>query len=163
MILALTGFTVVLAVHIMAVVVAFGVIFAYPLISFLGRRMDPSGLAWYHRMQGKIGRTLVAPGLLVVFLAGLYLASKLHSFSDFYVQWGIGAAIVLGGLSGGYFAPREARLATLAARDVGSGPDGTGGKLGPEYVALSRQVDIVGGVACLLVLVTIFLMAAQTS
>ncbi|HEY5198279.1 MAG TPA: hypothetical protein VIJ51_14765 [Solirubrobacteraceae bacterium] len=159
MILALTFFTAVLAVHIMFVVIAFGVIFAYPLVSLYGRNIDPSGLPWFHRLQGRLGRTLISPGLAVVLIAGIYLASKLHSFSDLYVQWGFAAVIVLGGLSGGYLGPRETKLATLAERDL-SGP---GGKLGAEYLALSRQVDIVGGVACLIVLVTILLMAAQTS
>jgi hypothetical protein len=163
MLIALTTFTVVLAVHIMAVVLAFGVLFAYPLISLFGRRMDPSGLPWFHRMQRQIGRALVSPGLVIVIVAGLYLASKLHSYSDFYVQWGIGVAVVLGGLTGGYLGPRQAKLATLAERDVSSGAGGRGGTLGAEYVALSREVDIVGLVACLLVLVTVFLMTAQTS
>ena len=161
--LALTTYTVVLAVHIMAVVVAFGVIFAYPVISIFGQRIDPSGLPWFHRVQRKIGQTLISPGLLIVVVAGLYLASKLHSFSDFYVQWGIGAAIVFGGLSGGYFAPREGRLAALAERDLSSGPGGQGGQLGAEYAALSREVAIVGALASLIVLATIFLMVAQTS
>jgi len=160
---ALTVYTTVLAVHIMAVVVAFGVIFAYPLISLLGRRMDPGGLPWFHRMQQKIGQTLILPGLLVVIVAGIYLASKLHSFSAFYVQWGFGVAIVLGGLVSGYLGPRQGKLATLAERDVSSGAGGRGGTLGKEYVSLSRAVDLVGLVACLLVLVTVFLMTAQTS
>ena len=163
MILALTVYTAVLAVHIMFVVIAFGVLFAYPLISAFGRRMDPSGLPWFHRMQRQLGRALISPGLLVVFLAGLYLASKDKVFSDFYVQWGIGAVIVLGALTGGYLGPRQGKLAALAERDLSSGPAGRGGKLGPEYVALCRQVDIVGLAACLIVLATIFLMAAQTS
>jgi hypothetical protein len=161
--LALTLYTAVLAVHIMFVVIAFGVLFAYPLISLLARRMDPSGLPWFHRMQKQIGRALISPGLLVVILAGLYLAHKDDAFKAFYVQWGIGVAIVLGGLVGGYLAPRQGRLATLAERDLAAGSPGTGGGLGKEYKALSLEVDIVGALACLLVLVTIFLMAAQTS
>jgi hypothetical protein len=163
MILALTLYTAVLAVHIMFVVIAFGVLFAYPLISMFGRKMDPSGLPWFHRMQRQVGRALISPGLLVVFLAGLYLAHKDDAFKLFYVQWGIGVAIVLGGLVGGYLAPRQGKLATLAERDLAAGPDGSSGKLGKEYSALSLEVEIVGGVACLLVLVTILLMAAQTS
>jgi len=160
--LGLTLYTAVLALHIAFVVIAFGVIFAFPLISLFGRRMDPSGLPWFHRMQRKLGQTLISPGLLVVIVAGIYLASKLHSFSAFYVQWGFGVSIVLGGLVGGYLGPRQGKLATLAERDLSSGA-GRGGTLGKEYVALSREVDIVGLVACLLVLVTVFLMTAQTS
>jgi hypothetical protein len=161
--IALTAITAVLAVHIMAVVIAFGMLFAYPVIATCGKRMDPAGLPWFHRMQCLLGRALVSPGLLIVIVAGLYLAGKLHSFSDFYVQWGIGVAVVLGGVTGGYLAPRQGKLATLAQRDLASGASGSGGKLSGEYVALRGRVDVVGGVACLLVLVTIFLMTAQTS
>lgn len=163
MVIGLTVYTTVLALHIMFVVTAFGVIFAFPLIGLFGRRMDPSGLPWFHRMQRKLGQTLISPGLLVVIVAGLYLAGKLHSFSAFYVQWGIGVAIVLGGLVGGYLGPRQGKLATLAERDLSSGAGGGGGTLGKEYIALSREVDIVGMVACLLVAVTVFLMTARTS
>ena len=163
MTLGLTLYTAVLALHIAFVVIAFGVIFTYPLISLFGRRMDPSGLPWFHRMQKKIGQTLILPGLLVVIVAGVYLASKLHSFSAFYVQWGFGVAFVLGGLVSGYLGPRQGKLATLAERDVSAGTGARGGTLGKEYVSLSREVDIVGLVACVLVLVTVFLMTAQTS
>ena len=163
MTLGLTLYTAVLALHIAFVVIAFGAIFAFPLISLFGRRMDPTGLPWFHRMQKKIGQTLISPGLVVVIVAGLYLAGKLHSFSAFYVQWGIGVAIVLGGLVGGYLGPRHSKLATVAERDVASGGGGRSGTLSREYVTLSRTVDIVGLVACLLVLVTVFLMTAQTS
>jgi hypothetical protein len=161
--LALTFYTAVLAVHIMFVVIAFGVLFAYPLISLFARRMDPSGLPWYHRMQKQIGRALISPGLLLVILAGLYLAHRDDAFKAFYVQWGIGVAIVLGGLVGGYLGPRQGKLATLAERDLASGSGESAGKLGKEYAALSLEVDIVGAVACVLVLATILLMAAQTS
>ncbi len=153
MIFGLTVYTAVLALHIMFVVITFGVIFAFPVIALFGRRMDPSGLPWFHRIQRKIGQTLISPGLLVVIVAGLYLAGKLHTYSAFYVQWGIGVAVVLGGLVGGYLGPRQSNLATLAERDLSAGAGGRGGKLSPEYARLSREVDIVGLVACVLVLV----------
>jgi len=160
---AVTVYTAVLAVHIMAVVLAFGVLFAYPVISLFSRRMDPSGLPWFHRMQRQIGRALISPGLLIVIVAGLYLAGKVGSFSAFYVQWGIGVSVVLGGLTGGYLGPRQGKLAMLAERDLSSGPGGRGGTLGKEYVALSREVDIVGALSCLIVLATVFVMTARIS
>ena len=39
-------------------------------------------------------------------------------WSDFYVQWGLGVIIVIGGLGGAFFAPRERKLAELAERDI---------------------------------------------
>lgn len=157
MIFALTVYQVVLAAHIMAVVVAFGAMFAYPLFVGLGRRIDPRGLPFFHRTQQQIIRRLIAPGLLVVVLAGIYLAGKLSTFSAFYVQFGFVAAIALGGLTGGYLAPREGQLAKLAERDLAGG----GGTLSAEYDTLSHQVNAVGMLASLIVLATIFVMTAQ--
>ena len=151
---------VILALHIVAVVVAFGVTFAYPVIFTVGARMDPRAMPWFHRMQVQIGRRLVNPGLLVVVLAGIYLASKLHQWSSFYVQWGIGVALVLGGLEGAFMMPRSRRLAELAEADV---ERAGGGEVtwSAEYEKLGRQAGIVGALMGLLVIITIYLMTVQ--
>src|SRR5437763_9705730 len=115
---AVAFWQVVLAIHIIAVVVAFGVTFAYPLFAAVGERIDPRAMPWFHRMQHVITRRLISPGLLVVLVAGIYLASKLHQWSAFYVQWGLAVAIVLGGLAGAVIAPGETKLAELAQGDV---------------------------------------------
>ncbi|HEY5045511.1 MAG TPA: hypothetical protein VII53_06610 [Solirubrobacteraceae bacterium] len=105
-----------LAVHILAVVIGFGVTFAYPLFAIVGTRMDSRALPWFHRMQQVVGRRLINPALLIVLLAGVYLASNLHQWSATYVQWGLAAVVVLGGLEGGFMIPCEGRLADLAER-----------------------------------------------
>jgi uncharacterized membrane protein len=156
MVLALTFYQVVLAVHIMAVVVAFGVLFAYPVMLAAGRRIDPRGLPLFHRVQQQIIQRLITPGLAIVVVAGIYLASKLSSFSQFYVQFGFVAAIALGGIASGFLAPRQAQLAALAERDLADG-----GSLGEEYDTLSHNVGAVSGLASLIVLATIFVMTAQ--
>jgi hypothetical protein len=154
-------FQVVLAVHIMAVVVTFGVIFAYPLIQLVGDRLDPRAIPWYHRVQRTIGQRLISPGLLVVLVAGIYLASKLHQWSFFYVQWGLAVAIVIGALGGLFFSPNERRLAELAERDVASA--GAGEVVwSPEYLALRRRNALVGNAVAIIVLVTIYVMTVQS-
>jgi hypothetical protein len=100
----------ILALHIFAVVVAFGVTFAYPLIFIAGERLDRSAMPWFHRVQQQIGRKLINPGLTVVLLAGIYLAAHLHQWKYFYLQWGIGVVIVLGALEGSFMIPREGKL-----------------------------------------------------
>lgn len=156
MIIALSLSQVVLAVHIMAVVVAFGSLFSYPIFVAVGRRIDPRGLPFFHRMQQQLIRRLVNPGLVVVLIAGIYLASKLDAFSKFYVGFGFVAVIALGGIAGGFLAPREGELAALAERDLADG-----GSLGEEYDTLSHNVGAVSGLASLIVLATIFVMTAQ--
>jgi Predicted integral membrane protein (DUF2269) len=145
----------VLAVHITAVVVAFGVTFAYPLIALGGERLDRRMLPWFHRLQVDISRKLINPGLLVVLIAGIYLASDLHQWKHFYVQWGVAVAVILGGLEGAFMVPRQGKLADLAERDVATGA----AQWSPEYLGLRKRVAGVGTVQSLLVVVTIFLMA----
>lgn len=154
-------YQVVLAIHIMAVVVAFGVTFAYPLFDVIGHRLDPRAIPWYHRMQVLIGQRLITPGLAVVLIAGIYLASKLHQWGQFYVQWGLAVAVVLGALGGLFFAPRERRLAELAERDL-SASAGAEVTWSEEYLATRRLNAIVGSASSLLVLVTVYLMTVQS-
>ncbi|HYB24235.1 MAG TPA: hypothetical protein VED41_10585, partial [Solirubrobacteraceae bacterium] len=55
---AASFYEIVLAVHIMAVVVAFGVTFAYPIVFALAAHHDPRGLPLLHRIEYTIERTL---------------------------------------------------------------------------------------------------------
>ncbi len=158
---ALTFFTVVLAAHIAAVVIAFGVTFAYPVIYAVGIRREPRSMPGIHRIQDVVGKTVITPFLGLALLCGIYLASKLHVWSDFYVQWGLAAIIVLGGLGGAFFAPRERKLAQLAERDVAAAGDGEV-RFSAEYTALRRRVELVGYASSALVLLTIYFMTAQT-
>ncbi|HEY7951587.1 MAG TPA: hypothetical protein VID70_01285, partial [Solirubrobacteraceae bacterium] len=110
MLIALLFYEVVLAIHIAAVVMAFGVTFAYPIIFTVISRQDPRAMAALHRAELAVGQRLIQPGLAVVLIAGIYLASKLEVWSSFYIQWGMGAVIVLGGLGGLFFTPTARRL-----------------------------------------------------
>jgi hypothetical protein len=164
-------YEVVLAIHIMAVVVAFGVVFAYPIMFAVAARHDPRGLPLLHRVEYTIERLLINPGLALVLLAGIYLASKGHYWSDFFVQWGLAAVVVIGGLVGSVMIPTSKRAEQLAARDLAAGGAGqgaggagqgagdAGGPMSDEYRALVRRLTTVGTLLSVLVLVTIVLMA----
>jgi hypothetical protein len=148
---------VVLALHIASVVVGFGIVFAYPLFMTVGARLDPPSMAWFHQMQQAVSRRLVSPALVLVVIFGVALASKFNSWSAFYVQWGIGVSIVIGGLEGMVLIPRTGRLAELARRDAGD--HGGGAALSTEYYGVQRQVLVVAALISVLVLATIVLMA----
>ncbi|MGO9759695.1 MAG: hypothetical protein ACLP1Q_00320 [Solirubrobacteraceae bacterium] len=167
-------YEVVLAVHVIAVVVAFGVTFAYPIMFAVAARHDPRGLPLLHRIEYTVERMLVNPGLLLVVLAGVYLASKGHYWSDFFVQWGLGAVVVIGALVGSVMIPTGKRAELVATRDLaavgaGAGSSGSAGESGAageqepqlsdEYRALVRRLSSVGTLLSLLVLVTIAIMA----
>ncbi len=161
MLTAVTFYTFVLAVHIASIVVAFGVTFAYPVMYAVGIRREPRSMPGIHRIQDVVGKLVISPFIGLALLAGIYLASKLHVWSDFYVQWGLGAIIVLGALGGAFFAPHERRLAALAERDVAAAGDGEV-VFSAEYTGLRQRVLAVGLLANVLVLLTIYFMTAQT-
>jgi hypothetical protein len=151
-------YEVVLAVHIMAVVVAFGVTFAYPIMFTVAARHDPRSLPLVHRIEYTVERMLINPGLALVLLAGIYLASKGHYWSDFFVQWGLAAVVVIGALIGAVMIPTAKRAELAAARDLAASGDGEMA-LGDEYRALARRLTAVGTLLSLIVLVTILFMA----
>jgi uncharacterized membrane protein len=180
----------VLGVHILAVVVAFGATFAYPLIFAAARRADPSVMPWLFGVLQRIDRYIVNPGLTLVVIAGIVLATSEHRWGDFFVAWGVGAAIVIGAIVGSFMIPREGKLARIAARDLeaavasggpgaaaggpgaaaggsGAAAGGSGAAAGaaspwtPEYDKLLSQVSIGGAVLDLIVVVTIFMMATH--
>jgi hypothetical protein len=156
--LAASLYEVVLAVHIMAVVVAFGVTFAYPIMFKVAARHDPRSLPLVHRIEYTVERMLINPGLALVLLAGIYLASKGHYWSDFFVQWGLAAVVVIGALIGAVMIPTAKRAELAAARDLAASGDGEM-VLGDEYRALVRRLTAVGTLLSLIVLVTILFMA----
>jgi len=170
-ILAASAYEVVLAIHVMAVVVAFGVTFAYPIMFAIGARHNPRGLPLLHRVEYTVERWLVNPGLLVVLLAGIYLAGDGHHWSDFFVQWGLGVVIVIGALIGSVMIPTAKRAELLAARDLASSGAREGAGAGEaaqatvdmseEYRALARRLAAVGSLLSVLVLVTILIMVIK--
>jgi hypothetical protein len=157
---AVVFWQVVLAIHIAAVMIAFGVTFAYPLFVVAGARIDPRAMPWFHRVQVVIGRRLINPGLAIVLLAGIYLASKLHQWHAFYVQWGLAVVIVLGAIEGAIIIPREAKLAELAERDIGASGAGEI-TWSSDYDSMMKRVRVAGTVMSVLVLITVYLMTVQ--
>ena len=148
----------IVAVHVLAVIVAFGGVFSYPLIDAALNRSDRRAVPAWHRLQRVLGQRVITPGLAVVLIAGIYLASDLHDWGRFFVGWGIAASLVLGGVGGAYMGPRELKLAELADRDIAAaGPDGEV-SWSEEYEKLNGQVAKVGAALALLVVATVFIM-----
>lgn len=166
LITAATFTNLVLAVHILAVIVGFGATFAYPIFFSAGARLDPGAMPWFFRMMQLMTRRLIYPGLLIVLVAGIYLASKEKQFGAFYVQWGFFAVIALGGVEGAFMAPRLRTLIEVSGRDLAvagdrSAPDGTPFAFSSDYRAVFNQLSIGGAVQSLIVVLTVFLMATH--
>jgi hypothetical protein len=75
---AVSVVSIALAIHIAAVVVAFGPLFAYPVLTATVRRSDPAALAAVYRAQHVVAQRVVTPALPVTLVAGLYLAADEH-------------------------------------------------------------------------------------
>jgi uncharacterized membrane protein len=150
----------IMGVHIIAVVVAFGWTFTLPLVYAVAAKRDPRSLPILHRNEVLISRFITNPALVVIVAAGVYLASEGHHWSEFFVQWGLGAVIVIGGLVGSVLIPAAKKAEELSRRDLESY---TGGEFtpSPEYAAITRRLNLFGSIASGIVLLTILFMAAK--
>jgi uncharacterized membrane protein len=158
---AIYFYDVIVALHVAAIVVAFGVTFAYPMIGIYVTREQPRFLPTLHAAQERVGRLLIAPAGTVALLAGFYLASDRDYMGKIWVIVPLIILIGLLGLGGAFFGPSEKRAAELSSRDVAAaGPDGPV-TLSPEYQTLATRIAKVGGLANVLILVAIFFMAAK--
>jgi hypothetical protein len=158
---AVAFYEVVLALHILAVVFAFGATFAYPVLLGAVAKADARALPALYRALHAISQRVIMPGLTATVVFGVYLASHLHLWSTFFVQWGIGVAIVIGGIEGAYLGPREKRLVEVADRDVAAAGGGEV-TFSAEHDALVRRIGGVGALMDLLVVITIYFMVVRT-
>jgi uncharacterized membrane protein len=152
----ITDYSVGLFIHILAVVLAFGPTFGYAFIfSVIPQhpRSTPALLAGVR----KIDRYLVNPGMIVLLLAGIYLlAEGPWKGSESFIAVGFAAILVLFGLQHGFFQPQTRKAQELAERDLKAGDT-----LGEEFLAISQRLGQVGGLAGLIVVVTIFFMVVK--
>lgn len=147
---AISLYNVALFVHIAAVVVAFGVTFTYPAFYAVAAQSDWQQRVRIHTLQQRIGRTYLSFGLLVVVLAGAYLASDRGLWREPWVAGPFVIAVIIGGIGGGYLAPRETRLAELAD---------SGGEA--EYAKALGEAKFASYFLSFLVIVAIFLMTTK--
>jgi uncharacterized membrane protein len=152
----ITGYSVGLFIHILAVVLAFGPTFGYGILfSVLPNypQATPALLAGIQR----IDRYLVSPGLVVVLLAGIYVMSEGNwESSEAFITIGFIAIIALFGLQHGFFRPQTAKAKALAERDLKAGDT-----LSDEFEEVSRRLGTVGPVAGLIVVLAIFFMTVK--
>ena len=147
---AVVVYDVVLFVHIVAVVVAFGVTFTYPVVYAVAARADWHQRAALHGLLQRIGGTYISYGLLVVVLAGAYLATDRDLWGEPWVMGPLVIAIVIGGIGGGYLGPREVQVI-----------EGVGTRDETEYRERLRPLRLASSSVSLLVVVAIFLMTTK--
>jgi uncharacterized membrane protein len=153
-------YNIVLFLHVLSAIVAFGITFAYPMIfASLTRAGNVRHLAWWHRTQVEIERKIVSPAAAVLLICGIYLASDgIYGWKSTFVSLGLVIVLVIMGLLGAVLIPAESKAAVIAERAIG--PDGSGG-LGADYQALARRMQLAGTIASVLVVVAVFLMVTK--
>ena len=161
MLVAVAFYEVVLALHILAVVFAFGATFAYPVLLGTITKADTRALPALYRALHAISQRVIMPGVALIVIFGIYLASHLHLWNTFFVQWGLGVSIVIGAVEGAYLGPREKRLIEVADQDLAAAGDGPVTP-GAEHDMLVRRIGLVGALMDLLVIITIYFMATHT-
>jgi uncharacterized membrane protein len=146
-------YNVVLFLHILSAIVAFGITFTYPLIfASLTRNGNVAHLAWWHRTEVQIERFILSPAATLLLACGIYMAiDGPYGFKSTFISLGLAFLIVIMGLLGSVIIPAEVKAAGLAER----------GDLGPDYQRLAKRMQWAGTVASLLVVATVFLMVTK--
>lgn len=154
--LALVFYDVVVALHVMAILIAFGVIFTYPVAVPWMVRNKPEYVPALHGFQARVGQRVIAPAGGIALLLGIYLASDRHYWSAVWVTVPLVILVVLLAVGGAWIGKTEERLETLSRRDMGEG-----GTLSDEYHGVLRTWSLVAYSSCVLVLVAVFFMVAK--
>jgi len=144
-------YSVVLALHIIAVLAAYGLPLAYPLLLPYVRGRHPEALAGIHDVQYRLNVRLTGPGTVVIPAFGIYLASAGHHWGETWVSIPLGIIVVIAVLGGAVVVPATKRLAALAREDVHSA----------EYDRQFRRYLRVEVLLGALVLAAVFVMAAK--
>lgn len=148
--LAVEFYNAVVALHVMAIVIAFGVTFAYPIMGpYLGKN-HPGALPAFHGVQERIGKFLITPFATFALITGIYLAADAEVFDEVFVQVPMVILIVLLGMGGAFFAPLERRALELSANPESA-----------EYQSIAAKIAKGGMVASVLILVAIYFMVAK--
>jgi hypothetical protein len=157
---ALMTYPVVMAFHIMAVFLAYGLPAAYPLLIPYVRRRHPEAMPGVHDVQYRLNVVLTGPGTALVFVLGAYMASRHHLWGEPWVQVPLAMLVLIGAIGGAVIVPASRGMIALASADIAAAG---GGKVtwSAAYERVYRRymaAEITLGAA---VLVAIFFMAAK--
>lgn len=154
-------YNLVVFVHIIAVIFAFGPTFAYPLFVGVAEKTNPRalpvigvGIATWDKVSIPLMAIIAVAGLGLVFIGP-------WSFSQFYVSWGILATIAIFAQTIWFFMPKWKRLFELVERDIADSGDGEV-KFSDEYQALKKQIDLGGLIVAIVIVYTIYVMVRKS-
>jgi hypothetical protein len=158
---ALMTYPVVMALHIMAVFLAFGLPAAYPLLIPYVRRNHPGAMPGLHDVQHRLNVVLTGPGTVLVLVFGAYMASRHHLWSETWVQVPLAILVLIAGIGGAVIVPASKRMRELSQADLAAAPPGGAVTWSAEYDAVYRRYLAAEMLLAASVLTAIFFMAAK--
>lgn len=159
---AITVYNVVMSLHVMVVVAAFGLPLAYPLLLPYVRSVHPRAMGVVHDVQYRLNQRVTAPGTLLILIFGAYLASKRHLWGEAWVLVPLVILVIVGGLGGGFIVPTTRALGQLARAAIERTPPGQEEvDFGEQYETLYRRYYAAEVTLGVLVLVAVFFMTAK--
>ncbi len=119
--LAIAFYDVVLWVHITSVVVAFGALFAYPILLGVNAKAPIAQRSGLHRGQIAFSKRVTGPVIGLVLLAGIYLATDREYWDEPWVTTSFVMLLVIAGLGATILRRSEEQLvASAEAGDEGA-------------------------------------------
>lgn len=151
------------AVHVMAVVVAFGPLFAFPLFISVTERRDPLSLPVVLRAVNRTERALVVPATAVVGFTGLYLAidGPFAFDRDEWMTVGFVLYLVIFALLVFLVEPQRAAAAEEVERLAESGDEEADIELSQRYRERMRLPNALMPAIGLVVLFVVYLMEVK--
>jgi uncharacterized membrane protein len=160
--LAVTSYLVVQSLHVMAVVAAYGLPMAYPMLLPYLRRKHPRSMPGVHDVQHRLNIRLTGPGTVLILAFGIYMASKHHLWGETWVAVPVAILAVIAVVGGAVIVPASRRMAELSRTDVeAASADGQAVSWSAEYDRVYGRYMVAEVFLGLLVLVAIFFMAAK--
>ena len=150
MALAVQFYDVVLWIHILAFLIAFGPTYGYGMFMAAAGKAGPAAMIEAVKVMMRWDRVAITTGAIVLLVSGHYMASERWDFSNFFVNWGNIVILVLLGFTHAYFVPRERRV--VAALEEGRSDDAQ---------AMGQQIGMVGAIMGVLVIITVYVMTAK--
>ena len=152
----MTLFKIELFFHVATVVVALGVTFVYPFLQAFAERNGVASTRFVLRFTERLENMLVFPGAALLFVFGLLLIMNDESGlkDDMPVWLTIGTVWFLAVVAVAFFVQRKNVKAGIASLEGVA----DNAALPAEYLAISKRMQMVGGLIGLSVLCITFLM-----
>jgi hypothetical protein len=162
---AVTSYDLSLFLHITAVMVGFGATFAEAIMFPVAVKAGVRHLPYVHRLQLAINQYMAGPAMVIVLATGIYqvIDQDAWGFDQFWISAALLIILVVGGLLGAYFIPKDRKLGPMVEREIEAAGDRelTLADLSEEYQREGRREGMVGALTGILLVVAVYFMVTK--